>query len=367
MDLKFIRKVGKHNLYISSNNLSLIVKKEYKLSSQIILETLHQNADFTHVPHIYQYEIDEEQEKIISYEEYIEGNSIQELLDTCTYITYEQLVLYLDNLLQTLCILHSHNLLHKDIKPGNIVVNNSGAYLIDFDISRQFNNQKETDTSLIGTKGYASPEQFGFAQTTDKSDIYSLGVTLQDILSIVILEPEQYTFFQQLVSEMTVIDSKERPTSIQLLTAFRNYLKQSNGSTTIDSKHSKKEDIADDHIQDTKLLWKWTYLIPFVRTGRGLVLDIVANLFFIIMPTEIIGDPQFIEYYYPVIAVISLLLTLSFMNIFINFITIPMYQKYKINKQFAKRSIVWWLLRLLDYFIYFYFFVFIYNLLSSIT
>ncbi len=364
MDLKFIRKVGKHNLYIDSNELSLIVKKEYKLSSQVILDALYVNTDFTHVPHIYHYEIDEEQGKIISYEEYIHGKSIQELLDNCSYITYKQLVLYLYNILQTLTILHSHNLLHKDIKPGNIVVNDSGAYLIDFDISRQFNNLKETDTSLVGTKGYASPEQFGFAQTTDKSDIYSLGVTLKDILSITILKPEQYTFFEQLVAKMTVIDSKERPSSSQLLTVFNDYEQQSVSSTTKSSKSSVQSDFNDDDDQNIK--WKWSYLIPLVRTGRGLVLDIIANIFFIIMPSEIIGDPQFIENYYPVITGISLLLTLSFMNAFINFVTIPAYQKYKLNKQITKRAIVWWSLRLLDYFVYFYFFVFIYNLVASI-
>lgn len=50
--------------------------------------------------------------------------------------------------------------------------------LIDFDVSRVYQNNRQLDTHILGTKGYASPEQFGFEQTDARSDIYSIGVLL---------------------------------------------------------------------------------------------------------------------------------------------------------------------------------------------
>ena len=54
--------------------------------------------------------------------------------------------------------------------------------LIDFDASRSIKEGAGEDTKLLGTKGYAPPEQFGYGQTDARSDLYSLGVTLQELL-----------------------------------------------------------------------------------------------------------------------------------------------------------------------------------------
>ena len=57
-----------------------------------------------------------------------------------------------------------------------------GVKLIDFDAARVCKERKETDTVLLGTEGYAPPEQYGFAQTDARSDIYALGITLKALL-----------------------------------------------------------------------------------------------------------------------------------------------------------------------------------------
>lgn len=70
-------------------------------------------------------------------------------------------------------------IIHRDIKPENIIVNEHGLVtLIDFGISRAFNEAGEADTLCFGTRHYAAPEQYGFAQTDPRSDIFSLGVLL---------------------------------------------------------------------------------------------------------------------------------------------------------------------------------------------
>ncbi len=74
------------------------------------------------------------------------------------------------------------NIIHRDIKPSNMILQGDRIRLIDFDAARIFKPGQETDTKLLGTKGYAPPEQFGSGQTDSRSDIYALGVTMKILL-----------------------------------------------------------------------------------------------------------------------------------------------------------------------------------------
>ena len=80
-------------------------------------------------------------------------------------------------------VLHSIGAVHRDIKPENIILRGSEAVLIDFDAARIVDPDKSTDTKILGTTGYASPEQYGLCQTDARSDIYSFGVVLNVMLT----------------------------------------------------------------------------------------------------------------------------------------------------------------------------------------
>lgn len=75
-------------------------------------------------------------------------------------------------------------IIFRDLKPSNIMITPVGKlYLIDFGIARFFTPGQQNDTAPLGSLGYAPPEQYGHAQTDARADIYSLGVTLQTLLT----------------------------------------------------------------------------------------------------------------------------------------------------------------------------------------
>ena len=97
-------------------------------------------------------------------------------------LTVKEIVSLSKQLCDILKNLHSRvpPVLHRDIKPENIIVKpDGGIALIDFDIARAVKPGAETDTVFFGTKGYAPPEQYGFGQTDNRTDIYAFGVLLR--------------------------------------------------------------------------------------------------------------------------------------------------------------------------------------------
>ncbi|MCM1167072.1 MAG: serine/threonine protein kinase [Ruminococcus sp.] len=80
-------------------------------------------------------------------------------------------------------ILHKNNVIHRDVKPSNIILCGDGHIkLTDFDAARVKKTETDKDTVFIGTDGFAPPEQFGFTQTDERSDIYAFGVTIKLLL-----------------------------------------------------------------------------------------------------------------------------------------------------------------------------------------
>jgi serine/threonine protein kinase len=70
------------------------------------------------------------------------------------------------------------------MKPSNVMLKPNGdVTLIDFGTAREFKNRAMVeDTTCLGTRGYAAPEQFGFSQTDARADIYAMGVLLNEML-----------------------------------------------------------------------------------------------------------------------------------------------------------------------------------------
>lgn len=119
----------------------------------------------------------------IIFEEFIDGITVAEVLEQGNY-TYHGAKKIIEGVAQALLALRELDVVHRDIKPENIIVTRGGAVkLIDFNAARIHTNGKQKDTVVLGTVGYAPPEQYGISQSDEKSDIYSLGVLLNVMLT----------------------------------------------------------------------------------------------------------------------------------------------------------------------------------------
>ena len=115
-------------------------------------------------------------------EEYIQGDTLDFLLQgaLCSPAETRKIV---RQLCQALWVLHSMAAVHRDIKPENVILRGSDAVLIDFDAARLHKPQAENDTQVLGTTGFAAPEQYGLSQSDTRTDIYSLGVLMNVMLT----------------------------------------------------------------------------------------------------------------------------------------------------------------------------------------
>jgi len=172
-----IKESDKGSVYLATMegySFPLIVKR-LKHGNLQVFEAI-QELQSAQIPRVYCME--DAEDGLLVAEEYIEGELLVDLIRSGS-LTEGQ---YLD-IAKQLCVvlsqLHNHvpPLIHRDIKPSNIIINSKGMVkLIDFDSSRVYKEDSDGDTRLLGTEKYAAPEQYGFAQTDSRSDIYSLGV-----------------------------------------------------------------------------------------------------------------------------------------------------------------------------------------------
>lgn len=115
-------------------------------------------------------------------EEFVEGVTISEVMESGNY-HYLGTRKVIRAVCHALNVLHERNLVHRDIKPENIVIGKDGrVVLIDFNAARKISSASK-DTVIMGTVGYASPEQLGVAQSDARTDIYAVGVLLNVMIT----------------------------------------------------------------------------------------------------------------------------------------------------------------------------------------
>ncbi len=154
----------------------LYIKRIYPADKRELFHAL-QESENRYIPTIKEIIFDDDTTVI---EEFISGKRLSELLEKAA-LSKKQVFKLAVQIFDALRMLHARKIIHRDIKPDNIIVDASGnAWLIDFGIARFYDETAPHDTQHFGTIGYAPPEQYGFAQTNFRSDIYAAGVTIME-------------------------------------------------------------------------------------------------------------------------------------------------------------------------------------------
>ena len=173
-------------------NRSVAVKEVCKTKgNEVFIDNIFYEAellkkiDFKGFPRIY--DIIDTKESVSIVMEYIEGKTLREVLNQGEALSEEKVIEWGKILCEMLLYLHSCNppIIYRDMKPSNIIITpTEQLYLIDFGIAKEYIEDDTSDTTCLGTRGYAAPEQFGENGKIDqRTDIYCLGVTLHYLLT----------------------------------------------------------------------------------------------------------------------------------------------------------------------------------------
>lgn len=183
--LTIISKNNKNTVELVKSSLdnNIYIKKTLKIYNINVYNTLKELNNKS-LPKIYY--IIEDNSSLILIEEFINGKTLEDIIEDNDPLSIDLSIKYILDLISALSLLHNLNppIIHRDIKPSNIIITNDGILkLIDFDTARIFSSNINKDTYLLGTEGYAAPEQYGFSQTDCRTDIYSIGVLLNYLLT----------------------------------------------------------------------------------------------------------------------------------------------------------------------------------------
>jgi serine/threonine protein kinase len=245
-------------------NSELCVKKTLDIYSRDVYEQLA-SVRIEGVPAVKECVADDG--KLIVVEEYVQGRSLKQVLDEQGLLNEEQAYEIAVQLVDILVRLHQLEsaIVHRDIKPSNIIIEKNGhVNLIDFNAARHVNADKNEDTRMLGTVYFAAPEQFGFGQSDERTDIYGLGATINYIMTgdkpgAGIAECR----FSDILKKCLMVDAKDRYQSAEEL---RGVLDMLNYSIVQDNRKKAETAFGKDNT------------VPVVRTYRN-IRDIIVKMY----------------------------------------------------------------------------------------
>lgn len=145
---------------------------------EMLFDAQRRGARFVHLPRLL--ECRREGDELVVVMECVQGETLESMVADCGP-SPELALRVMPSVCEAVSELHAAfhpPLIHRDLKPSNIIMSGDVPVLIDFGIARSYRADARTDTVRFGTRGYAAPEQFGFGQTSVRSDVYALGALL---------------------------------------------------------------------------------------------------------------------------------------------------------------------------------------------
>ncbi|MBE6812330.1 MAG: serine/threonine protein kinase [Ruminococcaceae bacterium] len=237
--LKQIGKGGMSVVYLAMDKrlnkqwaVKIIARQGIGKNNEVVINTVPDDAelmkklDHPAIPRIVDIIDNPENPEIYIVMDYVEGESLDKVLNEFGAQSQETVIEWAKQICDTLGYLHSQKppIIYRDMKPANIMLKPEGNLkIIDFGISREYKEQNLADTTVLGTRGYAPPEQYGSRQTDARSDIYALGMTMHHLVTGIDPRPQNYEYFpirqwnpelsgglERLIDKCTAIDPEDR-------------------------------------------------------------------------------------------------------------------------------------------------------------
>ncbi|MEG0509565.1 MAG: serine/threonine-protein kinase, partial [Eubacterium sp.] len=163
--------------------LKLLSKQDYSVYANIYAE-VYSLQDLNHpgIPKII--EVKEDDQYVYIIQEFIHGTDLKDLVLKYGNIDESIVIFWMEELAEILYYLHSQSVIHRDIKPGNIMLNDEGQLkVIDFGLARDFAEKDGVDSRVIGTLSHTPPERYIRKNANEQTDIYGYGSTLYFLLT----------------------------------------------------------------------------------------------------------------------------------------------------------------------------------------
>ena len=197
----------------------VFVKKTMMLYNQSVYEYLNEHHIYG-VPLVH--ELIYDSDALVVIEEYVSGENIKSILEKTGAIPEEKVMKYALQLCDILSNLHRAvpPIIHRDIKPENVIITPSdNVVLIDLNAAKRAGEDdvKAEDTVLLGTKGYAAPEQYGFGTSNVQADIYAVGMLMNTMLNGEYSRDVKTNALSGVISKCIKLDPDERFRSVDEL------------------------------------------------------------------------------------------------------------------------------------------------------
>ena len=288
---------NKETWLVKSNiDKKLYIWKEIELEMTVIYQKLKMVSSKNLASIMELVRIDD---RAIVIEEYISGDMLQELIQSGR-LREGMAVNIILQLLEVLSVVHGQNIVHRDINPGNVLLSTDGVVkLLDFGIAREPKEGQGKDTTILGTAGYAAPEQFGFQQTDGRSDIYSVGVLFYVMLTgrlpdgNIYCQPRYQNFIRKCIS----LEPRERYQSA--LEAYRDLeysrkVQENAKSTGMARERAENEDMGNFTYSQKEMAAKaeQSNINPYIPVGfrrKGFWKKFLAGCFYAMLGIYIVG------------------------------------------------------------------------------
>lgn len=204
-----------------SNKTKIFLAEEISSSQKFLLKIISRtgllysqiagikNAALSEIVHV-----EESGSETFVVEEFLRGSDLEKYFAEHGSLDEKFAARLLLELCDALEELHRWHIIHRDIKPSNLFLTDSGKLkLIDFDAARMEKPGRFADTRFIGTPGFAAPEQYGFHQTDERTDIYSLGLTFKLLLGY----ENYHGYLSPILAKCIEFDPNKRFDSVQSL------------------------------------------------------------------------------------------------------------------------------------------------------